>query len=53
MGLKGVLFQNPLSALKNTTKQKLTIKKLKNKFFKKNIDYSHLIKTKPFKKGVL
>ncbi len=37
MGLKGALFQNPLSALKNnfTTKQKLTIKNLKNNFFKK------------------
>ncbi len=37
MGLKGALFQNPSIRLKNnfTTKQKLTIKKLKNKFFKK------------------
>ncbi|EJB87778.1 hypothetical protein HPHPH11_0405 [Helicobacter pylori Hp H-11] len=38
MGLKkGVLFQNPPIRFENssTTKQKLTIKKLKNKFFKK------------------
>ncbi len=38
MGFKGGrYFKIPLSALKNnfTTKQKLTMKKLKNKFFKK------------------
>ncbi len=36
MGLKGVLFQNPPIRFKNSsTTKKLTIKKLKNKFFKK------------------
>lgn len=39
MGLKGVLFQNtPMCFKKTYHKIKINYKKLKNKFFKKNIE---------------